>query len=100
FCELVNIAFVRHSLPFSFVEYEGVRNAFNYTAYANRDIKLVSQNTSKADILKMYKREKALIQKMLLEVPKKISLTSDLSSPVIRDCYCRSTLTLTTGGSS
>ena len=44
FCEMLAKAFIKHNLPFSFVEYEGIRKVFSYL---NSDVKHISRNTSK-----------------------------------------------------
>ena len=46
-------AIIKHNLPFTFVEYKGIRKVFNYL---NSDVKHVSKNTSKTDVLKLYKK--------------------------------------------
>ena len=55
FREMLAEAIIKHNLPFSFVEYEGIRKVFSYL---NSDVKHISRNTSKADVLKVYKKEK------------------------------------------
>ena len=55
FREMLAEAIIKHNLPFSFVEYEGIRKVFSYL---NSNIKHISRNTSKADVLKLYKKEK------------------------------------------
>ncbi|KAL5714914.1 hypothetical protein ACHQM5_016815 [Ranunculus cassubicifolius] len=87
FRELIDLAIIRHDLPFQFVEYEGVREAFRYAGYANQDIKLVSRNTAKADIVKIHGREKAKLKKLLHAIPGRISLTSDLWTSIANDGY-------------
>ena len=47
-------AIIKHNLPFSFVKYEGIRKIFSYL---NSDVKHISRNTSKADVIKFYKNE-------------------------------------------
>lgn len=58
FRDLITSAVVRHNLPLSFVEYEGVREAF---LYANPSATLVSRNTLKSDIIALYKHERKLL---------------------------------------
>ena len=53
---------IKHNLPFSFVEYEGIRKVFSYL---NLDVKHIFRNTSKADVLKLYKKEKDDIKNKL-----------------------------------
>ena len=55
FREMLAEAIIKHNLPFSFVEYEGIRKVFSYL---NSNVKHISKNTSKADVLKLYKKEK------------------------------------------
>ena len=55
FCELLVMAIIMHDLPFQFVEYEGIREIFTYLC---REVKHITRNTAKADVLKMHKREK------------------------------------------
>ena len=55
FREMLAEAIIKHNLPFSFVEYEGIRKFFSYL---NSNVKHISRNTSKADVLKLYKKEK------------------------------------------
>uniref|UniRef100_A0A803L9F1 BED-type domain-containing protein n=1 Tax=Chenopodium quinoa TaxID=63459 RepID=A0A803L9F1_CHEQI len=60
--EMLSIAVVKHDLPFQFAEYSAVRKLINYI---NPDVKLVSRNTLKADVLKMFKREKDKLKEEL-----------------------------------
>ena len=55
-------AIIKHNLPFSFVEYEGIRKVFSYL---NLDVKHIFRNTSKADVLKFYKKKKDDIKNKL-----------------------------------
>ncbi|VVA41507.1 Hypothetical predicted protein, partial [Prunus dulcis] len=66
FRELLVMAIIMHDLPFQFVEYAGIRQLFNYVC---ADIKLVSRNTAKADVLSLYNREKAKLKEILGSVP-------------------------------
>ncbi|KAL5728490.1 hypothetical protein ACHQM5_001566 [Ranunculus cassubicifolius] len=84
FRELIAKAICRHVLPFQFVEYEGVREAFRY---ANQEATLKSRNTAKADVLKIYERERAKIKHLLNSVPGRIGLTSDLWTSIANDGY-------------
>ncbi|XP_062030209.1 uncharacterized protein LOC133746061 [Rosa rugosa] len=62
FCELLIEAIIRHDLPFSFVEYEGIRDVFSYISPA---LKLPCRNTVKAHVLKLFKSEKVKLQTLL-----------------------------------
>ncbi|KMT08905.1 hypothetical protein BVRB_6g136250 [Beta vulgaris subsp. vulgaris] len=84
FREMLAIAVVRHDLPFQFAEYEGVRRCF---AYLNPNVKVVSRNTLKADIQKLYVREKGKLKDELGLVRGRIALTSDCWSFITTDGY-------------
>ena len=55
FRELVTFAIIKHDLPFQFAEYEGIRGVVNFLCV---DSKHISRNTSKADVMKLYGKEK------------------------------------------
>ncbi|XP_062118479.1 zinc finger BED domain-containing protein DAYSLEEPER-like [Humulus lupulus] len=84
FRELMTRAIILHDLPFSFVEYEGVRATYEYL-YPG--ITLVTRNTAKADVVKMYALEKARIKSMLNNNSSRICLTSDLWTSIMTDGY-------------
>ncbi|KAL1567116.1 zinc finger BED domain-containing protein RICESLEEPER 2-like [Salvia divinorum] len=84
FRELLCSAIVVHDLPFRFVEYERIIACFEYLKW---DIKLVTRNTMKADILKMYEKEKIVIKSKLGKIPGRLSLTSDCWSSITSDGY-------------
>ena len=50
FREMLTKAIIKHNLPFSFVKYKGIRKVFSYL---NSDVKHISKNTSKVDVLKL-----------------------------------------------
>ena len=84
FRELWTAAIIMHDLPFQFVEYEGIRTALSY---ARSEIKPMSRNTCKSDILKMHSKEKVKVKSLLESIPSRISLTSDLWSSITTDGY-------------
>jgi len=84
FRELITTAIILHDLPFSFVEYESIRATYQYL---HPEITLVTRNTLKADVQKMYSREKARIKSMLELSPGRICLTSDLWTSIVTDGY-------------
>ena len=51
FHQLLTFAIIKHDLQFQFVECKGIRSLF---AYVYKDAKLVSKNTVKIDLLKLY----------------------------------------------
>jgi len=70
-CELI----VRHNLPYKFVEYPELINWIRYLCpYAV----MVSRNTIKADIGRLYDKEKLILKNLLLSISSRICLTSDL----------------------
>jgi hypothetical protein len=75
YIELVVISIIKHDLPFSYVEYEGVKDTHQYL---RGDVPFISRNTIKANLMKMYLREKEMIKSMLSVCPGRICLTSDL----------------------
>ncbi|KAA8538150.1 hypothetical protein F0562_027758 [Nyssa sinensis] len=84
FRELITIAIVKHDLPFQFVEYEAVRDVFSYLCM---DVKSFSRNTTRADVMKIYKREKNRISNLMQLCPGRICLTSDLWTSIVTDGY-------------
>ncbi|KAL2942223.1 putative AC transposase [Bienertia sinuspersici] len=84
FREMLSIAVVKHDLPFQFAEYSGIRKCFSYI---NPEVKLVSRNTLKADVLKMFKREKEKLRDELNAIRGRISLTSDCWTSITTDGY-------------
>uniref|UniRef100_A0A7C9EH65 hAT-like transposase RNase-H fold domain-containing protein n=1 Tax=Opuntia streptacantha TaxID=393608 RepID=A0A7C9EH65_OPUST len=75
---------VRHELPFSVVEYEGVRECL---VYLNSDVKHITRNTCKADVFKLYQKGKSKVMDLLSYSPSRISLTSDFWSCMTSDSY-------------
>jgi hypothetical protein len=73
--ELVVILIIKHDLPFLYVEYDGVRDTYQYL---HGDIPFISRNIVKANLVKMYLREKEMIKSMLSVCLGRICLTSDL----------------------
>ncbi|KAK9195172.1 hypothetical protein WN943_003291 [Citrus x changshan-huyou] len=84
FRELLSCAIIMHGLPFQFVEYEGIRRIWNYLC---DEVPNICRNTAKADVLKMYNREKIKIRSMLEEAPSRICLTTDLWTSITTDGY-------------
>ena len=84
FCEVLLMAIIMHDLLFQFVEYEGIREIFSCLC---EEVKHITRNTAKVDILKMHKGEKTKLQ-FLLEVDNcRISLTFDLWPSITTDGY-------------
>ena len=82
FRTIVAETIVLHDLPFTFVEWSGVRRMIKY---CTDDFHLVSRNTARADVLKLYGIEKCKVKKMLEESPGRICL--DLWTSLATDGY-------------
>ena len=65
---------IKHNLPFSFIKYEGIKRVFSYL---NSDVKHISKNTSNANVLKLYKKEKDDVKNKLKSILGIICFTSD-----------------------
>ena len=84
FHEMLVEAIVKHNLPFTFVEYKGIRKIFTYL---NLDVEHISRNTTKADVIKIYMKEKDYIKNKLKITFGRICLTSDLWTSVTSERY-------------
>ena len=84
FRELLIEGVVRHDLPFSFVEYEGMRKVWKYLESNTSNI---CRNTAKADIQKLYETQWSRLRGELLRCPSRICLTSDAWTSIVTDGY-------------
>ncbi|KAK2645950.1 hypothetical protein Ddye_021145 [Dipteronia dyeriana] len=84
FRTIVAETIVLHDLPFSFVEWSGVRKMIGY---CTDEFHMVSRNTAKADVLSLYGIEKTKVKTLLEEAPGRICLTSDLWTSIATDGY-------------
>ncbi|KAF7835614.1 zinc finger BED domain-containing protein RICESLEEPER 2-like [Senna tora] len=82
--EMVAKLVIKHDCPFSFVEHEGFRDLVNFL---NSEAHSISRNTLKADVLKLYSKEKDHLKHSLSLIPGRISITSDLWSSISTDEY-------------
>ncbi|KAK2645747.1 hypothetical protein Ddye_020942 [Dipteronia dyeriana] len=80
--DIISAAIVSHDLPFKFVEWSWIRRLI---AYLCDDVTLVSKNTTKADVLRLFSREKQKIKTMLENTHGRICLTSDLWTSINTD---------------
>ncbi|KAF7821320.1 zinc finger BED domain-containing protein RICESLEEPER 2-like [Senna tora] len=81
---LTAMAIIKHDLPFSFVEYEGVREIFKY---CNPDVKFITRNTAVADVWKVYVSRKESLKQELDKIPSRICLTSDVWTACTTEGY-------------
>ncbi|CAM8893299.1 unnamed protein product [Rhodiola kirilowii] len=84
FSELIVEAIVKHDLPFSFVEYEGIRTVIDYVS---PELRLPCTNTVKSYVTKIYKSEKVKVHELLNRAKGRICLTSDLWNSHTTDGY-------------
>ncbi|CAD5312077.1 unnamed protein product [Arabidopsis thaliana] len=84
FREMIAVALVQHNLPYSFVEYERIREAFTYV---NPSIEFWSRNTAASDVYKIYEREKIKLKEKLAIIPGRICLTTDLWRALTVESY-------------
>ncbi|XP_026410479.1 zinc finger BED domain-containing protein DAYSLEEPER-like [Papaver somniferum] len=84
FRELISKLIIARNLPLSLVEWEEFRDI---CTYLNDDVKTLSRNTGKADILKAHTIRKEDMCKILKCVPGRISLTSDMWTSVTTTGY-------------
>jgi hypothetical protein len=54
FRELIVTSIIKHDLPFRYIEYKGVRESMQYL---RPSVQLISRNTIKAYLCKMYARK-------------------------------------------
>lgn len=73
------VAIIRHDYPFSIVEHGAFRDL---CSYLNPDVKHLSHNTAKAEVLKLHRKHKDTLHQKLLSSPGRICLTSDLRTSV------------------
>ena len=82
--ELLVMAITMHDLPFQFVEYDGIREIFTYLC---GEVKHITRNTVKVDLVKIHKSEKTKLKFLLESVDCRISLTFDLWTSITIDGY-------------
>ena len=73
--ELLSNLIIRHNFPYKFVEYPELRT---WISYLCPDAIMIYRNTVKADIGRMYIKEKTMLKELLVSIPSMICLTSDL----------------------
>lgn len=82
--ELLAAAIIKHDLPFSFVEYDGIRT---FLQYVNPNLPCISRNTLVSDINKLYLKEKATLKEALGKLKNRICLTSDVWTACTSEGY-------------
>ncbi|KAK3415408.1 hypothetical protein EUGRSUZ_H01031, partial [Eucalyptus grandis] len=84
FRDMLARAIIKHNYTYSFVEHEGTRELFSYL---NPNVKHISRNTARSDVLKVYEKEKGILKSKLLSLSSRICLTSDLWTSITTDHY-------------
>ncbi|XP_048591471.1 zinc finger BED domain-containing protein RICESLEEPER 2-like [Brassica napus] len=84
FRQLVAKTIVQHDLPYSYVEYEKVRDTWKYL---NADVQTICRNTARADVYRLYESERDTLKRELASLPGRVSFTSDLWTSVKREGY-------------
>ncbi|XP_050919405.1 zinc finger BED domain-containing protein DAYSLEEPER [Lathyrus oleraceus] len=60
--EKISEVIVKHNYPFTFVEHEGI---VDLLYFLHPDVKSISRNTAKSDVLKVYRKEKEKLKSYL-----------------------------------
>ncbi|CAA7029422.1 unnamed protein product [Microthlaspi erraticum] len=84
FREMIAVAIIEHNLPYSFVEYRRIREAF---VYANSSIEFWCRNTAVADCLRIFEKEKRKLRESLSDIPGRFCLTTDLWRAITVEGY-------------
>ncbi|XP_013624245.1 PREDICTED: zinc finger BED domain-containing protein RICESLEEPER 2-like [Brassica oleracea var. oleracea] len=84
FRHMVAKTIVQHDLPYSYVEYQKVRDTWTYL---NVDVQTICRNTARADVYRLYESERDTLKRELGSLPGRVSFTSDLWTSVKREGY-------------
>ncbi|XP_022558100.2 zinc finger BED domain-containing protein RICESLEEPER 2-like [Brassica napus] len=84
FRQLVAKTIVQHDLPYSYVEYERVRETWKYL---NVHVQFICRNTAKSDVYRLYESERDTLKRELASLPGRVSFTSDLWTSLKREGY-------------
>ncbi|KAF7821619.1 zinc finger BED domain-containing protein RICESLEEPER 2-like [Senna tora] len=68
-------AIIEHDLPYSFVDYKGIRK---WIKYLNPDVIMPSRNTVVSDVKKIYEKEKEKLKQEMARIPNRVCFTSDV----------------------
>ncbi|KAF7810184.1 zinc finger BED domain-containing protein RICESLEEPER 2-like [Senna tora] len=68
-------AIIEHDLPYSFVDYQGIRK---WIKYLNPNVIMPSRNTAISDVKKNYEKEKEKLKQEMARIPNRVCLTSDV----------------------
>ncbi|RYR48261.1 hypothetical protein Ahy_A07g034268 [Arachis hypogaea] len=83
-CEMFATFVIDCDVPFSIVD----NNKFkNWLKYISPTLGLITRNTLKEDVLKIYSREKEKLKSTLVTIPNRVCLTSDLWTSITTNGY-------------
>ncbi|KAF7801124.1 zinc finger BED domain-containing protein RICESLEEPER 2-like [Senna tora] len=77
-------AIIEHDLPYSFVDYKGIRK---WIKYLNPDVIMPSRNTVVSDVKKIYEKEKEKLKQEMARIPNRVCLTSDVWTACTSEGY-------------
>ena len=83
FRKMVAKTIVQHDLPYSYVEYERVRDTWKYL---NNDVQTICRNIARAYVYRLYESVRDTLKRELASLPG-LSFTSDLWTSVKREGY-------------
>ena len=78
------MSLIKHDLPFSYVEYDGVRVVWKYLKH---EVKFISCLTVAHDAWKIYLQHKAKLEEELSQIHGRICLTCDLWTTCSNEGY-------------
>ncbi|XP_071712401.1 zinc finger BED domain-containing protein RICESLEEPER 3-like [Rutidosis leptorrhynchoides] len=82
--EKVAISIIKHGYPFSYVEHEATRDLHRFL---HSGTKTITRDTVKAEVMKIFEREKAILKHKLESITCKICFTSNLWTSITTDSY-------------
>jgi len=82
--KLLARAIIKHSLPYNFVEYEGIRE---WIKYINPNVDMKCRNTTVLDVEKEYIEDMEKVKQMMFRIPNRICLTSDVWTAITSEGY-------------
>ncbi|RYQ99536.1 hypothetical protein Ahy_B07g087476 [Arachis hypogaea] len=83
-CEMFTAFVIDCDVPFSIVDNKKFRN---WVKYISPTLGLITRNTLKEDVLKVYTRKKEKIKSILVGIPNRICLISDLWTSITTEGY-------------
>lgn len=82
FSQLVAKTIIQHDLPYSYMDYEKVRDTWDYL---NADVKFICRNTAKTDVYRLHESDRETLNRKLASLHGRVSFTSDLWTSLKRE---------------